>query len=122
MSPARGDGIARSPRSIYHVKGLETRKPYLLRHVLLRIEGAPMTTACLLLMSSVVGQMSYYPKSGYSPGYTSGYFPGYATGYYNNQTPLQYCAPTRYARYYEGSGFYPYPPPPIADSEIINLR
>jgi len=81
-----------------------------------------MTTACLLLMSSVVGQMSYYPQNGYFPGYTNGYFPGYANGYYNNRIPLQYYDPIRYARYYEGSGFYTYTPPPIADSEIINLR
>jgi len=67
-----------------------------------------MSAACFLLLSSVVGQYPYYPQGGYGPGY----------GYYT-RTPLQYYDPTRYARYYSGSGYYSYAPPAIANPEVL---
>jgi hypothetical protein len=69
-----------------------------------------MTAACLLLVSSVVGQYPYYPSGGYYPGY----------GYY--RTPLQSYDPMRYARYYSGSGYYSYAPPAIANPEVITPK
>jgi len=79
-----------------------------------------MMAACLILASSVVGQFPYYP--GYGFGFGSGYGMGYGGGYgygMYNQMPLQLWDPTRYARYYSGSGFYSYEPPAIANPEIL---
>jgi hypothetical protein len=69
-----------------------------------------MTAACLILVSSVVGQYPYNRVAGY----------GYGYGY--GRTPLSYYDPVRYNRYYEGSGYYNYAPPVIANSEIINFQ
>jgi hypothetical protein len=68
-----------------------------------------MTAACLILVSSVVGQYPYYPGGG-----------GYGYGY--GRTPLSTYDPVRYNRFYEGSGSYSYAPPVIANSEIINFK
>jgi hypothetical protein len=77
------------------------------------IEDLKMTAACLLLMSSVVGQYPYYPGGGYYPGYGNGYY---------MRTPLQAYDPTRYARYYSGSGYYSYAPPAIANPEVFTPK
>ncbi len=73
-----------------------------------------MTAACLLLMSSVVGQY-------YAPQYGNGYGNGYGYPYYG-RTPLQTMDPMRYNRYYNGEGYYNYTPPVIANPEVINFN
>jgi hypothetical protein len=58
-----------------------------------------MTAACLLVLSGVVGQFPY--------------------GYGYGRTPLPYYDPIRYARFYNGEGYYNYVPPPIANPRVI---
>jgi hypothetical protein len=73
-------------------------------------EDPKMTMAYLVILSSFVGQFNntqYYAR---------GVYPGY--GYFG-RSPLPWYDPVRYARYYSGSGFYSYTPPPIADPEVI---
>ena len=66
-----------------------------------------MTTACLFVLTSVVGQFPYQQQRGY--------------GYYG-RTPLPLYDPIRYARYYSGSGYYNYAPPAIAPPKVIVPR
>jgi hypothetical protein len=66
-----------------------------------------MSAACLIILSSVVGQFPYQYPRGYG---------GY--GYYG-RTPLPLYDPIRYARYYSGSGFYSYSPPAIAPPKVL---
>src|SRR5436305_14539004 len=80
-----------------------------------------MTAACLLLVSSVLGQYPYYPGVGYSPSYGYGYGSSYGYGF-PQRTPLPYMDPTRYARYYSGSGYYSYTPPAIANPEVLSPK
>jgi hypothetical protein len=69
-----------------------------------------MATACLFILSSVVGQFPY----SYNPG---GYYHG---GYvYYGRTPLPLYDPIRYSRFYSGSGYYNYVPPAIANPRVI---
>jgi len=77
-----------------------------------------MTAACLILMSSVVGQYYSSPLGGSVPVYNNN---GY--GYYGYpRTPLPYVDPMRYNRFYSGEGYYTYAPPVIANPEVINLN
>ena len=69
-----------------------------------------MTAAWLVLLSSVVGQYPSYPFYGYGNGYRNPYY---------GRIPLQTYDPTRYARYYSGSGYYNYVPPAIANPEVL---
>ena len=77
-----------------------------------------MTPAYLLLISSVLGQYPSPPGS-YAPAYGIGN--GYGYGYYG-RTPLQTYDPMRYARFYNGEGYYTFVPPAIENPEVINLR
>jgi hypothetical protein len=73
-----------------------------------------MAAACLIIVSSLVGQLQFTHYYARGPGYGYG---GYG-GYYG-RTPLPLYDPIRYARYYSGSGFYTYAPPAIANPRVI---
>src|SRR5262245_42098900 len=67
-----------------------------------------MGAACLIVLTSIVGQFPYPLARGY----------GYGYGFYG-RTPLPLYDPIRYARFYNGSGYYGYAPPAIAPPKVI---